>query len=498
MLPPEFVLDVPADGHFESSVEAELFLPAERTGFIAVHGVTEIVAFAVGDVADESLRFAERRKQAIRHIDVIAQVFPGDVVGFARDTFVQYRVDAVDVIFDIEPVALLFAVAIERQRMIFERFGDEEGQQLFGVLVGTEGVAAACGDDVHAVGFKVGAHHQFATRFSSGIGIARRKWIVLDRFTNRNRAINFIGRDLQEAFDAVLAAFVEQNVDANRIGMQESVSVDDAAIHMAFGSEIDDGVNLVGLQGLTHDRAIRNVAAFETIVRLIADGREILHVSGIGQLVVDDDVVVGVALGHDADKRAADEARATGDENVFHDADLPFSAASGAAGTLAAGSITTAGAEAGTLASTFAVSGSVSTKRSIATATPSSSQVVVTKSAASLTFCAACPIATPTPANWIISTSFSASPIAMTFSGLIFMSFNNCLSATPFDVPGGKISTIQGTPACIVRPAPPICKFNCQRSAVIARGSPIAISLLSEVVLSRFCSGPTISTAISW
>ena len=103
----------------------------------------------------------------------------------------------------------------------------------------------------------------------------------------------------------------------------------------------------------------------------------------------------------------------------------------------------------------------------------------VTQSAASLTSCAACPIATPTPASRIISMSFSASPTAMTFSESTFMSLSNCLSADAFRRAGRQDFDHPGHARLHqCAPAPPTCIFNCQRSALMARGSPMAISLL--------------------
>ena len=62
------------------------------------------------------------------------------------------------VVIDVEPVALLPAVAVERQRIPVDCFGDEEGHQLFGILVGTKGVAAARDDRIQAVGNVAGAN----------------------------------------------------------------------------------------------------------------------------------------------------------------------------------------------------------------------------------------------------------------------------------------------------------------------------------------------------
>ncbi len=65
--------------------------------------------------------------------------------------FAQHRVERRAVILDVDPVAHVAAVAVERQRLVGERVGDEERDQLLGELVRAVVVRAARDDDVEPV-----------------------------------------------------------------------------------------------------------------------------------------------------------------------------------------------------------------------------------------------------------------------------------------------------------------------------------------------------------
>ena len=68
------------------------------------------------------------------------------------------------------------------------------------------------------------------------------------------------------------------------------------------------------------DRAcVANIAAHEAVARIIADIGQIAQVASIGQLVIHDDAIVGIFIEQVVDEIGADEASATGDQEVFHD-----------------------------------------------------------------------------------------------------------------------------------------------------------------------------------
>ena len=71
--------------------------------------------------------------------------------GFA---FVEDEVERLAVILDEEPVARLPAVAVERERLVLQRVGREERDELLDVLARADVVRGPGDDDRQAVGLE--------------------------------------------------------------------------------------------------------------------------------------------------------------------------------------------------------------------------------------------------------------------------------------------------------------------------------------------------------
>src|SRR5512134_2651694 len=142
---------------------------------------------------------------------------------------------------------------------------------------------------------------------------------------------------------------------------------------MALRREIDDGIDLVVVENAAHGLAVSDVPALEAIVRLVGDRREVCQISRIGQLIVDDDVVVWITRNHVAGKGAADKTSATRHEDIFQGVvSVVFGCVSeGCAGSevIPVGTVSVAAGTGG--------SGG-RTKRSSASANPSSSLLATT------------------------------------------------------------------------------------------------------------------------
>ena len=101
---------------------------------------------------------------------------------------------------DVQPVAALQPVAVQRQRLVVDRVGDEQRDELLGVVVRPVRVRAAGDDRVDAVG----------RRRSSGRAARRPPWPPRTASAARaasssrgvalvDRAVDLVGRDLEEA-----------------------------------------------------------------------------------------------------------------------------------------------------------------------------------------------------------------------------------------------------------------------------------------------------------
>ena len=86
---------------------------------------------------------------------------------------------------------------------------------------------------------------------------------------------------MQKSVDVMPHRGVEQHLHAFDIGMNEGPAVDQAAIDMAFGGEVDNGV--APLHGCVHDVHIGNVTMNESDV--IRQFVQVGHITAVGQQV---------------------------------------------------------------------------------------------------------------------------------------------------------------------------------------------------------------------
>jgi len=192
---PFLVVKIPAHGLLDAFFELQGRLPAEFLLELGgVDGVAGIVAQTIRHVSDEvhvlAFRAAEQLIDGLDDdlddVDVLPFVEAADVVSFGNLSVMENHVDGTCVVFDKEPVANVFALAVNRERLLVADVVDEERNQLFGELVRTVVVAAVRHDGRHAVGVVERAHEMVGTRFGSGIRRVRR---VLRRLVEKVVAV---------------------------------------------------------------------------------------------------------------------------------------------------------------------------------------------------------------------------------------------------------------------------------------------------------------------
>jgi len=103
----------------------------------AVFDVGHAVVPALAHLADEG--FGD---DAVGDLVVAA-----DVVGFAELALVEDGPDRVAVVFDVEPVPDIEAVAVEGDFLPFHQIAYEQGHEFFGQVGGAVVVPAAAGQD---------------------------------------------------------------------------------------------------------------------------------------------------------------------------------------------------------------------------------------------------------------------------------------------------------------------------------------------------------------
>ena len=227
---------------------------------------------------------------------------------------------------DVEPVADLHPVAVERERPVVEGVRDEERDQLLRMVVRPVRVRAAGDDHVEPVRHVVAARQQLAGGLRRRVRRARPLRIALPREAGLDGPVDLVRGDLEQPRRAGALAGgrslrlatdgLEQHVDAVHARPQERRGVQDGAVDVGLRGEVDDRV------GLRHERPRRGRVGDVAVHEREAPGLlgvglhlgEVRAVTGVGELVEDRDPHP-VATGQDvADKAAADEAGAAGDQ----------------------------------------------------------------------------------------------------------------------------------------------------------------------------------------
>ena len=169
---PLLVLEIPLHGLFYSFLELERGFPAKFCLKLArVDGVTGIMAKAVGNVCDEVEVFAFlASKETVNGIDdnlddvdVLPLVEATDVVGFCYFALMEDEVYGTGMVLYEQPVAHVFAFAIDGQWLAVANIVDEERNQLLWELVRTIVVRAVGYDGWHAVGVVEGTNKMVGT-----------------------------------------------------------------------------------------------------------------------------------------------------------------------------------------------------------------------------------------------------------------------------------------------------------------------------------------------
>jgi len=318
------------------------------------------VAQAVGHIGDKVhvLAFGaaeepvDRLDDDLDDVDVLPFVEPADIVRLGNLPVMENHVDSAGVVFHEEPVAHVLALAVNREGLLVTDVVDEKRNQLFGELVRTVVVRAVRDNRRHSVGVVEGAHKVVGARLTSGIrgvrrvlgglveevvavsqvvfaGASRRGERGRDTFrvVHLERTVDFVGRNVVEALALVLfgKAFpvelrgLEQAQRSHHVRLREGERVLDGAVHVAFGSQVNDAVDLFVLHELVESVEVADVHLHELVVRLALDILEVREVARIGQLVEVDNLVFRILIDKEAHYVAANEACAAGnDDRTFH------------------------------------------------------------------------------------------------------------------------------------------------------------------------------------
>ena len=282
----------------------------------AVDGVAAVVAGAVGDPVEVLGVAAHGREDHAQHGDVVLLAVGADEVGLPHAALGEDVPDGRGVVLGVDPVAHVLALPVELGADAVDDVGDLPGDELLHVLVGAVVVGAVGDRGAKPVGAGPGAHEHVGGRLGARVRAARvvrRLLGELRGVVERQVAVDLVGGDVVVA-DSVFADGLQQAEGALHVGAQEGLGVGDGVVVVALGGVVHDGV-VTGDQ-LVEQLRVADVADDE----LHAVGRQpgdVLGVAGVGQLVQDGHVHIGVVVHDIVHEIAPDEAAAARDDDVL-------------------------------------------------------------------------------------------------------------------------------------------------------------------------------------
>src|SRR5580658_1030128 len=108
-----------------------------------------------------------------RHGEVFEHIEPAHIVNLADTSALENGENSSAMIRDMEPIALLLAVAVNRQGLAVERIGNHEGQKFFWKLERTIVVGGTRDDGWEIESANVGPDDQVRASFRGRVGAAR-------------------------------------------------------------------------------------------------------------------------------------------------------------------------------------------------------------------------------------------------------------------------------------------------------------------------------------
>ena len=285
----------------------------------AVDGVAAVVAGAVGDPVEVLGVASHGLQDHAQDRDVVPLAVRADEIGLPHAALGEDVPDGAGVVLGVNPVADVLAAAVELGANAVDDVGDLPGDELLHVLVGAVVVGAVGDRGAQAVGAGPGAHEHVGGRLSGAVGargLVRRLLGELRRVVERQVAVDLVGGDVVVA-DTEFTDGLEQAEGALDVGAQE-------------GLRVGDGVVVVGLRGVVHDRVVARDdpvqqlriadVAHDELDAVGGQPGDVLGVAGVGQLVQDGHVDVRVVVHDVVHEVAADEAAAARDDDVLGEA----------------------------------------------------------------------------------------------------------------------------------------------------------------------------------
>ena len=298
--------EIPVDRFGDAGGEVFLGGPAEfGLEFRAVDRVATVVTGAVSDVGDlGGVGFTvgargflvEEGADGVNDFDIRFFVQAADVVGLAEAAFLEDEPDRGGVVFDVEPVADLHAVAVDGEMFSLEGVEDDERDKFFGEVIRAVVVRAVRREGREMVGVLERADEVVAGGFRGGVGGVggEGRFLGEGRIGEREGAVNFVGGDVEETeggfaglgeFGPVETGAVEEAERADDVGLDKRLGGIDGAVDVGLGGEIHDGVDVMFGEETGDEGGIADIAVRENVARVVREVGEVGGVAGVSERV---------------------------------------------------------------------------------------------------------------------------------------------------------------------------------------------------------------------
>ena len=281
-----------------------------------VDGVAAVVAGAVGNPVEVLGVAAHGLQDHAQHGDVVLLAICADEVGLPHAALGEDVPHRGAVVLGVDPVADVLAASVELRLDPVDDVGYLPGDELLHVLVGAVVVGAVGDRGAQAVGAGPGAHEHVGGRLGRAVRGARvvgRLLGELGGVVERKVAVDLVGGDVVVA-DAVLPHGLQQAEGALDVGAEKGLRIGDGIVVVALGCVVhdrvvprDDAIQQLGVADVAHDE----------LHAVGGQPGDVLGVAGVGQLVQDGNVHLGVVVHDVVHEVAADEAAAARDDDVL-------------------------------------------------------------------------------------------------------------------------------------------------------------------------------------
>lgn len=282
-----------------------------------VDGVAAVVAGAVGDPVEVLGIATHGLEDHAQDGDVVPLAVGADEVGLPHAALGEDVPDRRAVVLGVDPVADVLALSVELGAHAVDDVRDLPGDELLHVLVGAVVVGAVGDRGAQAVGAGPCAHEHVGGRLGARVRAARvvrRLLGELGGIVERQVAVDLVGGDVVVA-DTVFPHGLQQAEGALHVGAKEGLRVGDGVVVVALGRVVHDRV--VARHQPVQQRGVADVAHDE-LHAIGGQARDVLGVAGVGQLVQDGDMDLGVVVHDVVHEVAADEAAAARDDDVLN------------------------------------------------------------------------------------------------------------------------------------------------------------------------------------